>query len=300
MEKFNIEFIKTERALSPTGIGVADFTINPYRGCFFNCIYCYVKFNKFARKHKLPYGSYVQIKENIIDILKKQLPLNTGKTVLIGATTDPYQPVEKKYKLTQQILILLKKYDYSPFILTKSDLILRDIEILKEMKNPKICITLNSKFIIDNFERNTPPIEKRIEVIETLNKNNIYTYAHIGPYFPYITDYKNFFDLLKNKTKRINFESLNFKMITNHKEFLKKINKYSANCEKKYIEIMSKKEVYNNYWNALEKEILEYNIAYNYKISIFFRAFNEYYKNDKNGGGVDEKMGETNKSRDTS
>lgn len=272
--------IRSERALSPTGIEIADYTINPYRGCTFGCRYCYVRLNQSARRNPRPYGSYVEIKDNILDLLRKQLTLQPVDNVLIGAVTDPYQPVEHNYRLTRQLLALFVERGIACTILTKSDMILRDIDLLKQLPKVTICFTLNDPVIISRMEQDTPPLEDRIKAIAELNHHGIYTYAHIGPYFPSITRYSCFLPILKHHCHRINFESLNFKMIQDSQSFLELIRSIDPALTEQYRKMKEDQPYYDNYWQTLESEIVAENQNYNYTITCLFRPFNSFYKND--------------------
>jgi len=278
---YQINEIKTERVLSPTGIDLADYTVNPYRGCTFGCHYCYVRFNKFARRSTLPYGKYVDVKINFLDLFHEQIKKIRPKKILIGAVTDPYQPVEKKYKFTRKILELCIEYDINIMLLTKSDLILEDIDLLKKIKQVTISMTINDPFIIKHLENHTPDLNTRIDVIGELNQNNIFTYAHVGPYFPKITHYQTFFEKLLQKTSRINFESLNFRMISDWDYFESVLEKYEKGLTSLYQKLKTDELFYQSYWNQLKNDIEKQNQIYNFKSTLLFREFDRYYKNDR-------------------
>ncbi len=106
--------------------------------------------------------------------------------VLISSVTDPYQPVEEKYKLTRGCLEVLLPHQFSVNILTKSPLVLRDLDLLKQFKDLEVGITITTDDdeIRKIFEPHAPPIEARIQALKTLAKAGLKTYAFIGPLLP--------------------------------------------------------------------------------------------------------------------
>ncbi len=128
--------IQCKSALAKCGVPGGGLSINPYIGCGHGCVYCYARFMKRFTGHTEKWGNFVDVRVNIADVLKKDLksPKYKGKQIHIDTVTDPYQPVERKYKLMRGILEILMNYDNPVSILTKSDLVLRDIDLLKKFK----------------------------------------------------------------------------------------------------------------------------------------------------------------------
>lgn len=172
--------------LSKSGIPGADYCINPYIGCFHGCRYCYASFMKKYTGHTEPWGSFVDAKINAPEILRRQLKRAAKGNIIISSVTDPYQPVEGKYKLTRRCLEELLPYQFPVDILTKSPLVLRDIDILKKFKKLEIGITIttDNERIRKVFEPKTPPLEARINTVKRLHEEGIKTYAFIGPVLP--------------------------------------------------------------------------------------------------------------------
>ena len=166
--------------------------INPYVGCGHSCVYCYARFIKRFTGHTERWGSFVDARINIADILKKQLksPKYKGKLIFIGTVTDPYQSIEKKYKLTRSILQVLLDHKNPVSILTKSDLVLRDIDLLKELKNVDVnftVTTLDEKWK-ELVEPNSPTVRQRFEAMGKLVNKGIRVFAMMGPYWPIFTN----------------------------------------------------------------------------------------------------------------
>lgn len=196
-----IREIQCKSAIGKCGFPGGGLAINPYVGCGHGCVYCYARFIKRFTGHTEEWGTFVDARVNIADILKKQLksPRYKGERIFIGTVTDPYQPIEKKYKLTRDILKVLMDYKNSVSILTKSDLVLRDIDLLKKFKNIDIDFTVTTldekwkKFT----EPNSPAIRERLKAMEKLTKEGITVLAMMGPYWPVFTDLKLYLENLK-------------------------------------------------------------------------------------------------------
>ncbi len=106
--KCSITEIQCVRVLAPSSIELGESVINPYRGCSVGCKYCYVQKNKSAQKRNAPWGSFVDVKVNSPRILHNELKIKNIKRVLIGSTTEVYQPCEEMYQLMREILTVLK------------------------------------------------------------------------------------------------------------------------------------------------------------------------------------------------
>ena len=211
-----INEVQDRSVLTKSNLPASDYCINPYLGCAHGCVYCYAKFLGRWRGHKEKWGEYVDIRVNAPEILAREFQRRKPRpkgTVLIGSMTDAYQPLEKKYRLTRKILSVLFKNDFPVSILTKSDLVLRDLDIISRADSCEVgvtIITLNEKFR-KKTEPETSSIKKRLETLQTLKKAGITTYAFIGPIFPYLTDYAG---ILKEVAGHVDFvigETLNIK-----------------------------------------------------------------------------------------
>lgn len=273
-----INEISCERLLSSTSIEIADYVINPYRGCSYGCVYCYARKNKAFAKHDKKWGSFVDVKVNALEVLLMELESHHPKKVLIGSITESYQPAEKKYEITRAILAELASREIPVTILTKSNLIVRDIDILKKVQDNKICFTVNTLNEKDKlvFEPASSSIKARIKAVKDLSENSINAYVHVGPVFPFITDFEGLMHEFCGVTDELVFESYNMQ-VSQEQEIYGAVkngfpDKYEAFCE-----IFSSEEKYNAYWENLESEIRKLNKQYNYKLSFFFRPYKTYY-----------------------
>jgi DNA repair photolyase len=170
-----------------------DYTIDPYQNCEFGCLYCDSSFDKT-----------IYIKSNAVEILTKQLQNLEKKTIIVGSVHDPYQKAEEKYKLTRNILKTIKKHGFTCHILTKSDLILRDIDMLSEIKNCIVTISLISldDSVASIFEKNAPSPKQRLQIIEKLSNNGIKAGVAIIPILPFIVEYKSLEKIIKESCKK--------------------------------------------------------------------------------------------------
>src|SRR4030043_1904800 len=114
---------------------IHDYVINPYVGCQHGCNYCYARFIKKFSGHKEPWGQFVDIRMNAADLLQVEINKKKCGTVWVSGLCDPYQPLEAKHKLTRKCLEILADHNWPVVIQTRSSLVLRDIDILKEAKD---------------------------------------------------------------------------------------------------------------------------------------------------------------------
>ena len=181
-----IREIKCKTALSSSRLPGLDYSLNPYRGCFHKCAYCYVP--NVLRIKRNEWGDFVNVKTNIPNILSKELRNKKIGTVGISTVTDPYQPVEKKYKLTRYCLEQLLKVDYPICIQTKSDLVIRDIDIISKFSKPEVMMSIAT---LNDSERkmlepNSSTIQERLNVLKKYNDAGIKTSVFFGPIYPTI------------------------------------------------------------------------------------------------------------------
>jgi len=178
--------IKAKSILTRSGIPGVDYCINPYVGCFYGCRYCYATFMKRFTGHTEAWGSFVDVKVNSPEVLQRQLQRKKKGRVMISSVTDAYQPIEARYKLTRKCLEVLLQYQFPVDILTKSPLVLRDMDLFKEFNDIEVGITIttNDERIRKVFEPKAPSITARANTLKKLHDNGINTYAFIGPVLP--------------------------------------------------------------------------------------------------------------------
>ncbi len=211
-----IKEIYCKSILSKSRIYGVNYAINPYLGCMHGCLYCYARYTIKNYPEKLEWGTFVYPKINAPTILIKELRKHKPGTILISSVTDPYQLIEAKYMLTRRILKIISNKNFSIIILTKSDLILRDLDLLKkisELDAGLTIITLDEN-IRRIFEPKAPSIIRRLNTIKRLVENNIRTYAFLGPIIPVICE-KSIEKLIEKlaqiKVNYIVFDKLNIR-----------------------------------------------------------------------------------------
>jgi DNA repair photolyase len=173
-----------------SGIGSVDYAINPYLGCAHACVYCYARFMRRMGHKGERWGSFVDAKVNALERLRAEAPRRSMGKVLLSSVTDPYQPLEKKYELTRGSLELLLERQFPVSILTKSDLVLRDLDIIRRFDTIEVGFTLTAyhESARKAFEPGASPVERRLAALKELSDEGIPTWAFIGPVLPYITE----------------------------------------------------------------------------------------------------------------
>jgi DNA repair photolyase len=181
-----IKEAKARSILSKSGIPGVDYCINPYTGCSHGCRYCYATFMKRFTNHTEPWGSFVDVKINAPYILRKQLRRAQKGSIVISSVTDPYQPLEVRYEITRKCIKELLPYQFSVDILTKSPLVLRDVDLFRRFKDIEVGITITTddERIRKIFEPKAPHVDARIRTIKKLCEARIRTYVFIGPLLP--------------------------------------------------------------------------------------------------------------------
>ncbi|MDD3284027.1 MAG: radical SAM protein [Patescibacteria group bacterium] len=263
-----IKQITAKSIITKSGLPGADFVINPYTGCGHGCIYCYARFMKKFTNHSEEWGEFVDVKINAPEIIKKEIKKICNKIIVIGSVTDPYQEAEKEFEITKKILENIKDVNAHFNILTKSDLILRDLELLKQFKNIEVVISMCSsdENIKKFFEKNSPKIENRINTLEKSHKNNIKTILFVSPILPEITNWKEIINITKNFVDEYWFENLNLYPSIQNNIFKVLENKFPS-LVSKYKEIYFTK---NDYFINLEKDIKLYCMENKIKHKIYF------------------------------
>jgi DNA repair photolyase len=174
-----------------------DQSINPYRGCEHGCIYCYARPSHCYLGHSagLDFETKLYAKGNAAALLEKELanPRYAAKLIALGTNTDPYQPIERERRITRQILEVLDRTSHPVGIVTKSALVVRDIDILARMAERGLArvalsvTTLDRRLARAMEPRATTP-EKRIEALRLLSEAGVPTTAMVAPIIPALND----------------------------------------------------------------------------------------------------------------
>ncbi len=189
-----MEYVKTRTIMTKSDKGShwfgIDYHMNLYKGCSYGCIYC----DSRSDAYHIENFDVVRSKENALKILEEELSSKQYKGVVsFGTLSDPYNKEEEMYEITRGALELIKKYEFGVSIDTKSDLILRDVDLLKEIQEKnnviiKISVTTYEDELSRVLEPHVISSTRRFEVLNILRKNGIYAGILMTPVLPFITD----------------------------------------------------------------------------------------------------------------
>jgi DNA repair photolyase len=182
--QMKIREIHSKSILSPSKI--YDYVVNPYVGCQHGCTYCYARFMKRFTGHKEPWGEFVDVKVNAPDLLRREITRKKMGSVWMSGVCDPYQPLEKKYRLSRQCLAILVEHRWPVFIQTRSPLVLRDLDLFRQAGSIEVGMSIATAddAVRQAFEPHAPPIGERVQALASLKRNGIRTYAMIAPILP--------------------------------------------------------------------------------------------------------------------
>lgn len=207
--KLAVKTIETKNIVTKSNLPVCDFSVNPYIGCEHACKYCYASFMKRFTNHPEEWGYFLDVK----DWGKIKNPEKySGKELFIGSVTDAYQPAEKKYKRTRALLEQLQGSGAKLSIATKSDLILRDLDLIKTFPDTEVSFSINT--LDENFKDDmdcAASIARRINAMKEFYKAGIRTTCFISPIFPKITDVKAIIKETKSFCNLVWLENLNLR-----------------------------------------------------------------------------------------
>lgn len=178
----SVRLVQCKSARSRSRLPGLDWALNPYRGCEHGCAYCYAQdVTRFETER--PWGDRVEVKTNLVQRLKRELEVRADGVHGIGTVTDPYQPLEKKYELTRGSLAVLKRSGARISILTKSDLVLRDIDILRSWPDAEVGMSVSclSEGITEAIEPHAPSPSRRFRALAELSSEGISVYVMFAP-----------------------------------------------------------------------------------------------------------------------
>ena len=276
-----MDFIPTKTILSKEKYGAdwygIDYKMNLYRGCSHGCIYCDSRSNCYhIDNFDVPKG-----KLNSLEILEQELKKKKDHGVVgIGSMSDTYNPQEIKYEITRGALKLLSKYNFGVSIDTKSDLILRDLDLLKEInaKNNviiKFTITTPNDELSKIIEPGVCPSSKRFKAIKTLSDNGIFVGIMMNPVLPFITDneedIKKLVHLAYQNGAKFIHTYMSMTLRENQRDYYyEKLDKYFPNMKDKYMKYYENRyncpvSNYKRLYKVFTDECNKYGILYNMK-----------------------------------
>ena len=181
-----IEEIGARSVLMPQGgVPITGYTLNPYSGCGMGCSYCYVMKYPHIRDKPLPWGTWVEPKMNAPFLLGKARAQMWGRGIFIGSATDPYQYIERQYRLTRRCLkVILESNPKSVVIHTRSPVILDDLELLREFGNRLrvgFSVPTDDDRVRRKLEPHAPRIEVRLKTMRRLREGGITVLGSLTP-----------------------------------------------------------------------------------------------------------------------
>lgn len=248
-----IQEIEVKSVMTKSNLPVADFSVNPYVGCLHGCKYCYASFMKRFTNHPEPWGEFIDVK-HWPEI--KNAKRYAGKEAFFGSVTDCYQPHEAKYKRTRALLEQLQGSGISVSIATKSDLVLRDLDLIKTFPHARVSWSINT--LDESFRREMDvavSIERRLEAMRQFYEAGVETTCFISPIFPGITNVEAIIERAKGQCNLVWLENLNLRG-DYRPVILDWIHAHHPELDSLYHEIYSKRD--RSYWVALDQQLREY------------------------------------------
>ena len=254
-KEIKVGFSSVKGIMTKSNTPLGGYSANPYTGCTHACKYCYASFMKRFTGHTEEWGTFLDVKDwPKINNPKKY----AGQKVVIGTVTDGYNPQEETYGKTRLLLEQLKDSGADILICTKSDLVLRDIDLLSEINEKnQLTVSWSVNTLDEEFKDDMDDavsIERRLAAMKQIYDAGIRTVCFISPVFPGITDIEAIFERVKNQCDLVWLENLNLRG-----GFKKTIMEYIA---RKYPDLVPLyDEIYNkknrSYFEALEKKAKE-------------------------------------------
>ena len=204
-----IREISVKSILTKSGLPVSDFAVNPYVGCTHACKYCYASFMKRFTNHPEPWGKFLDVKywPEIKDPKRY-----AGKKIFLGSVTDPYNPQEETYRRTRALLEQLQGSGAKLSIQTKSDLVLRDLDIIKTFSDVRVGFSINTLDEAFRIEMDKAvSIERRLTAMKIMHDAGIRTTCFISPIFPEITNCEGIIDRVRKQCNFVWLENLNLR-----------------------------------------------------------------------------------------
>ena len=244
---------EVKEIMTKTNLPVSDFAVNAYVGCYHACKYCYASFMKRFTNHPEPWGEFIDVKN--WPAIKDRGQFR-GKEAFFSSVTDPYQPHEARFKRTRMILEQLQGSGIRLSISTKSDLILRDLDLIKTFPGSRVSWSINT--LDEEFRKEMDravSIERRLEAMRQFYEAGIETTCFISPIFPGITDVKAIIEQVKGQCNLVWLENLNLR--GDYKgRILQWVHEHRPDLDDLYREIYTKGN--RMYWSMLNDELRIY------------------------------------------
>ena len=245
--------LKVKTILTRSNLPIAGYSVNPYVGCTHACKYCYACFMKRFTGHTEPWGTFLDVKywERIKNPKKYD-----GQTMIVGSVTDAYNPQEAQFCRTRAFLEEMQGSKINLIITTKSDLVVRDLDLIRTFPSPLISWSINTlnEAFKDDMDK-AVSIERRIAAMKRCHEEGIRTTCFISPIFPEITEVFGIIEKIKDFCDYIWLENLNLRG-----NFKADIMNYIAENYPDLLPLY--RQIYNKndrtYWEILDRKVSEY------------------------------------------
>lgn len=261
-----ITTVSAKSYVNPSKIPGADWVINPYVGCPHKCLYCYAEYMRKFTAHTEPWGDFLDVKICTQPLPPAQL---FHQHVLLSSVTDAYNPFEKKYQLTRRILEQLAGCEAYVSVLTKSALVVRDIDLLKQLPNCEVGFSFSTadETIRRLIEPGASSVQERLEALKAVHQAGIATAVMAAPLLPGISDFRAIVQAAAPYTRVFRFDSLNIRS-TFQQKLMDFIDIHYHPLLPLYNEIYLQGK--RTYWQKLEKEIKTFCTAQGLNAEILF------------------------------
>lgn len=259
--------------LSKSKIPGFDYVINPYVGCPHKCVYCYAEYMRKFTGHAEEWGDFLDIKTCEVPLR----PFKLFRTrVMLSSVTDPYNPYEKQYELTRRLIKQLIVCQAQVYILTKSALVLRDLDLFQQIPGCEVAFSFSSTD--DHFRQLAEPggssVSDKINALKTLHKAGIKTAVMGAPLFPGISDWQSIIEQTRPYVDRYGFDSLNMRPAY-QKKVLAFVARHYPQTLPLYSDIFLQEEP-TDYWQKLGEEILSYCRQHHIRAEVYFGSSRSY------------------------
>lgn len=238
--------------LVPCSLNNFEYQIDPYVGCGHYCYYCYA-----LNQAETDWAKEIGMHHDLVKQLGSELEKIKPQKIYLGYYTDPYQPSEVEYRQTRKVLMLLLEKGFSASILTKSNLVVRDLDLLQKMDDAAVSVSVafNDNHVRQKFEAHTIDTEKRIEALRQLRNAGIRTSALICPVIPYITNVIPLIDQLAPYTDVIWIYGLSMQDPSdqNWQNVKTILNRHFPELKKRIETVIFSKD--HSYWTQLRHEL---------------------------------------------
>ncbi len=258
---------KKDKILDSCPLEGLNYQIDPYIGCEHHCYYCYA-----LNEAETDWKNEIRIYEDYKKQLSTELSGLPPQKIYMGWNSDPYQPIEKEYGQTRETLEILLENGFSAGMLTKSDIVIRDIDLYTKMVNPSIGFSLafQDESTRRIFEYNAPSNKGRIKVLKRVKKGGIRTDVVLCPVMPFITNVEEIINTVWEYADTIGIYGLSMdnEADPNWKNIKGILNEFFPEYTEKYREITFSQE--HTYWKNLRKRLEEYKVEKNIEFDIHF------------------------------